>query len=107
MLFLLELGFFMKYWHVIVGAFFIILAIIITIIIVSKRRAKKRAQIIAEQIKQINQYRFVGNTVSRVFHKRDCHVLRGVPDSQRIYFSSCSVADANGYKACGVCKPWY
>lgn len=101
---LLELGFVLAYWRVILAVAAALIVALIVIVLLSKRRARRRAQQIAAQIAQC---RYVGNKATMVFHTRDCHVLRGVPSGQRIYFASCNQADACGYKACGVCKPWY
>ena len=104
MLTLFGVAAFLAYWREICAGLAGIIALVVFLVILSKRRAKKRAAAMAARAAK---YRYVGNKSTMTFHRLDCHVLRGVPSAQRVGFSSCTEAEACGYKACGACKPWH
>lgn len=101
---LFVIGFVLAYWKYVLAGALSFVALVILIIVLSRRKAKRRAQAMAAREAQCS---FWGNRSTMVFHRSDCHALRGVPYGQRVGFKSCTEAEACGYKPCGVCKPWY
>lgn len=48
---------------------------------------------------------YVGNKDSKKYHKLSCSYGQKISASNRIYFSSASQAESQGYEPCGICLP--
>ena len=49
---------------------------------------------------------FVGNKDSKIVHRADCKLGAKISAAHRVTFASAAEAQAAGYKACKVCKPF-
>ncbi|MFN8010944.1 MAG: Ada metal-binding domain-containing protein [Holophagaceae bacterium] len=49
---------------------------------------------------------FVGNKDSKVCHKADCKTAAKMKAANKVSFASAAEAQAQGFKACKVCKPF-
>lgn len=48
---------------------------------------------------------YCGNKNSKVFHKLSCTYSKNMKNENKVYFSTKSECDNNGYKPCSRCKP--
>lgn len=49
---------------------------------------------------------FVGNKDSKTCHKADCKTAAKMKAANKVSFASAAEAQAQGFKACKVCKPF-
>ena len=49
---------------------------------------------------------FIGNNDSKIVHRADCKLAARMSAAHRVAFGSAAEAQAAGYKACKVCKPF-
>lgn len=48
---------------------------------------------------------YCGNKNSKVYHTISCTYSKNMNDENKVYFSTKSECDSNGYKPCSRCKP--
>ena len=48
---------------------------------------------------------FVASKYSDVYHQADCPNAKRISLENRVYFETTEEAEANGYRACMVCRP--
>lgn len=104
---IIGIGLIITYWRQIVISLACFVGLFLLIFILVHHRSKKRAQAYAaEMARRAAEMRFIGNKKSLVFHRPDCHVVRGIPVDQLVWFKSSAQAIGCDFKPCGVCKPW-
>lgn len=48
---------------------------------------------------------YCGNKNSKVYHRLSCTYSKNMKDENKVYFSTKSECDSNGYKPCSRCNP--
>lgn len=68
-----------------------------------KAAPQKQQPVPAKETKKTAVY--VGNRNSKIFHKSTCASVKKISEKNKVTLSSKETALAEGYKACGSCKP--
>ncbi len=49
--------------------------------------------------------KYVGNRNSRIFHRKDCHYVKRMKETNKVYFADREEAIKAGFRPCKICKP--
>jgi methylphosphotriester-DNA--protein-cysteine methyltransferase len=58
-----------------------------------------------DQIAPANEYKYVGNIKSKIYHKLKCRSAKKLKSKNCMYFKDKEEAEKQGFIPCKVCKP--